>query len=85
MAVIRPVQDSLIWKYRLLIINFRGITPIYIPAVWSLHVPPKIHVFLWLVSHNRIMTRDNLKKRNIKKPEGCVFCSEKEIIHHLFL
>lgn len=30
------------------------------------------------------MTRDNLKKRHIKKPEGCAYCSEKESIHHLF-
>lgn len=30
------------------------------------------------------MTRDNLKMRHIKKPESCVFCSEKETIHHLF-
>ena len=45
--------------------------------------PPKIHVFLWLVSHNKIMTRDNLRKRRIIKPSDCVFCSEDETIHHL--
>lgn len=65
-------------------INFRGVKPVYIPAVWKLHVPPKIHVFLWLVSHNKIMTRDNLRKRHKIKPLDCVFCSENESVHHLF-
>lgn len=58
--------------------------PFYIPAVWNLHVPPKIHVFLWLISHNKIITRDNLRKRHIIKPLDCVFCSETESVHHLF-
>src|SRR3954470_19418924 len=30
------------------------------------------------------MTRDNLKKRHLNKPEDCVFCSEDESIDHLF-
>ena len=30
------------------------------------------------------MTRDNLKKRHMNKPEDCVFCSEPETINHLF-
>ena len=30
------------------------------------------------------MTRDNLKKRHMNKPEDCVFCSELETINHLF-
>jgi hypothetical protein len=30
------------------------------------------------------MTRDHLKKRNLNKPETCVFCSEPESVQHLF-
>jgi hypothetical protein len=30
------------------------------------------------------MTRDNLKKRNMNKPECCIFCSDDESIDHLF-
>jgi hypothetical protein len=59
------------------------VTPTFVPAVWGLQVPPKIHIFLWLVSHNKIMTRDNLKKRHVNKPGDCVFCSDLESIHHL--
>jgi hypothetical protein len=86
--------DSLIWQYDssgvysasslYAIINFRGITPIFIPAVWKIVVPPRIHVFLWLIMHNKIMTRDNMKKRKLNKPEDCVFCSEPESVQHLF-
>lgn len=69
-------QDTLVWQYNssgvystkslYSIINFRGIMPLYIPALWSLVVPPRIHIFIWLLSHNRIMTRDNLKKKTLK-------------------
>ena len=42
-----------------------------------------IYIFLWLVSHNKIMTRDNLKRRHLNKPEDCAFCSQLENVHHL--
>jgi hypothetical protein len=86
--------DSLIWQlenkgvysssslYHM--INFRGVQPLFIPAVWKLSVPPKIHVFLWLFSHNKLMTRDNLRKRHIIKPLDCVFCTKNETNSHLF-
>jgi hypothetical protein len=66
------------------IINYRGITPMYIPALWSVPVPPKIQFFLWLLSHNKLATVDNLNKKGMKKPEKCVFCEENESISHLF-
>ena len=55
------------------VINFRGICPVFIPALWKLNVPPRVHVFLWLLSHNKIMTKDNLRKRQIIKLEECLF------------
>ena len=64
-------------------INFRGVKPIFIPAIWKLLVPPRVHIFLWLVSYNKIMTRDNLRRRHIIKPLTCVFCSSDESIQHL--
>jgi hypothetical protein len=36
---------------------------VYSPAVWKVTVPPKIQFFLWLIAHNKILTRDNLVKR----------------------
>ena len=66
------------------VINFRGVQPVFIPAIWKLRVPPKIHVFLWLLSKNKLMTRDNLRKRHIIKPLDCVYCLEQESCSHLF-
>ena len=86
--------DSLVWQldskgvysssslYH--VINFRVVKPVFILVVWKLLVPPKIHIFLWLVSYNKIMTRDNLRKRHIIKPLDCVFCSSEKSIQHLF-
>ena len=50
------------------IINFRGVQPVYIPAVCFIKIPPRVQVFLWLLSHNKLMTKDNLAKRGIEKP-----------------
>ncbi|KAK1648329.1 hypothetical protein QYE76_066134 [Lolium multiflorum] len=64
--------DAFIWKYEntgvystsclYTIINFGGVQPVYIPAVWNLHIPPRVYIFLWLLCHNKLMPRDNLKK-----------------------
>jgi hypothetical protein len=71
--------DALIWQYEnkgeystsslYAIINFGGVTPVFILAVWQLVIPPRVHIFLWLLSQNKPMTRDKLKKRNMNKPE----------------
>ena len=41
-------------------VSFRGIQPVYTPVVWNLHVPPRIHIFLWLLTNNKTLTRNNL-------------------------
>lgn len=86
--------DSLIWQYEskgeyttgslYSIINFRGMQPVFIPSIWSIIAPPRVQVFLWLLSHNKLMTKDNLAKRGIQKTPECVFCNEQESIFHLF-
>jgi hypothetical protein len=66
------------------IVNFRGVQPVYLPAVWDLKIPPRIQNFLWLFSQNKILTRDNLRKRGIPKPLECSLCKEIESVSHVF-
>ena len=40
-------------------------------------------VFVWLVIHNKILTRDNLSKRQVVEDLSCLFCSEPEYVNHL--
>ena len=84
-SLVRQLENKGVYSTSSLyhVINFRGVSPVYIPALWKLAVPPRVHIFLWLVSHNKIMTRDNLRKRQILKPEECSFCLEKESVNHL--
>jgi hypothetical protein len=66
-------EDSVIWKFEskgvysvssmYAIVNFRGVMPVHIPAVWRVKVQPRVHVFLWLLANNKLLTRDNLSKR----------------------
>jgi hypothetical protein len=86
--------DHLIWRYEsngvysskslYAIVNFRGIQPVYLPAVWDLKIPPRIQNFLWLFSQNKILTRDNLRRRGIPKPLECSVCKDIESVTHLF-
>jgi hypothetical protein len=83
----QAVKDSLIWQHdnnRVYttsslynIINFRGVTP-----VWKLQIPPKVQIFLWLMSRNKLVTRDNLKK--IDNPDDLVFYIDDETELHIF-
>jgi len=46
--------------------------------------PPKIKIWLWLIWHNFIATKDNMLKRGWQGDPKCRFCEELETIHHLF-
>ena len=66
------------------IINFRGVQPVFVSAVWDIKVPPRVHFFLWLLSKNKVLTRDNLSKRRKLDDVSCLFCCELESVLHLF-
>jgi hypothetical protein len=55
-----------------------------VPSVWQLNIPPRIYIFLWLLSKNKLLTGDNLAKRRKLDDQTCLFCSEPESIKHLF-
>jgi hypothetical protein len=66
-------QDAIIWQFNSVgkyyvqslyaIVNNRGIKQVYTPVMWKLSVPPRVHIFLWLLANNKTLTRDNLAKR----------------------
>lgn len=54
--------------------------------VWDPSLWPKISTFLWLLCHNKILTWDNLRKRNFHGLSICPNCKqEEETIKHLML
>jgi hypothetical protein len=55
------------------------------PVMWKIHAPPpRIHIFMWLLANNKILTRDNLAKRRKVEDGTCLFCNETEKAVHLF-
>jgi hypothetical protein len=66
------------------LVNFGGVKQMFLPVVWKLKIPPRIQVILWLFSQNKIMTRDNLRKRGMPKPLECSLYKEIETVKHLF-
>jgi hypothetical protein len=87
-------NDTLLWKFdpngmlnvksMYAVINFRGIIHVHVHSTWKLKIPPNIHFFLWLMAHNKILTRDNMLKRQSVDDLTCVFCNELETCIHLF-
>lgn len=69
--------------YKLL--NFRGVNDNKYAIIWSLSLLPKIRIFLWLLLNNRILTKNNLRKRGWDGDIKCQFCPLQETISHLFL
>jgi hypothetical protein len=47
-------------------------------------IPLKIKIWLWMIWHNAIATKDNLLKRNWQGSATCQFCEDTETISHLF-
>jgi hypothetical protein len=41
-------------------------------------VPPKLHIFPWLLANNKTLIRDNLTKRREADDESCLFCEERK-------
>jgi hypothetical protein len=52
--------------------------------LWKSKIPLKIKIWLWLIWHNAIATKDNLLKRNWTGSPSCLFCFTHETILHLF-
>ena len=92
--VLYDEDDTIIWSYNssgkytiqslYVVLSFRGITPIFVSSVWKLNIPPRVQFFLWLLSQNKLLTRDNLAKRRRVSDPTCLFCADKESINHLF-
>ena len=52
--------------------------------LWNLKLPLRIKVFCWILIKDRILTKENLKKKGWKKVEMCEFCDDHETTEHLF-
>jgi hypothetical protein len=53
--------------------------------MWTLKLPLRIKVFCRLVIKNRILTKENLKKKGWKKVKLGEFCDDYETQEHMFL
>jgi hypothetical protein len=88
-------SDALIWMWEARgvytvksmygVVNFRGIRTIDIHCVRELKIPPKIQFFLSLLTHNKLLSRDNSIKRKSIDDLTCVFCDEFESCNIYFV
>jgi hypothetical protein len=54
--------------------------------IWCAKAPTRVAFFVWSAALGKILTHDNLRKRNIVVIEWCCMCKKKgESIDHLLL
>jgi hypothetical protein len=66
------------------IVSDGGIRVPHLAAIWKIQIPGRVHVFLWLLFQNRLLTRDNLAKRRHVHDLSCLFCDDPETSVHSF-
>jgi hypothetical protein len=52
--------------------------------IWKSRLPLKIKIFLWMLWHDRVLTREQMKIRKWKGSEKCKYCGKLETRNHLF-
>jgi hypothetical protein len=45
------------------VVSFKGILLIYTLSIWKICIPPRVQIFLLLLSKNKLLTGNNLAKR----------------------
>jgi hypothetical protein len=84
-------KDTIIWQYQSLgkyfvqtlyaIVNNRCVKQIFTLVMWKIPIPSRLHVFLWLLANNKVLTRDNLDKRRPVADKTCLFLMKMNQLH----
>lgn len=53
-------------------------------VVWGNNLPPKCKFFLWLLTSDKLPTRERLFRRYMTSASSCPFCPAEETRDHLF-
>jgi hypothetical protein len=59
-----------------------GRTPFWF--IWKAKIPQRIKVFLWLILNDKILSKENLSKRNWQGNARCDWCGCLETTSHIF-
>jgi hypothetical protein len=55
-------------------------------SIWQAKIPPRVAFFSWLASLGKVLTADNLRRRNLILVSWCCMCkADGESVDHLFL
>lgn len=56
----------------------------FMSQIFGRLISPRVHLFLWLLAKNKVLTMDNLAIRQEVADKSCLFCAEQETSRHLF-
>jgi hypothetical protein len=52
--------------------------------IWKAKIPQRIRVFMWLILKNKILSKENLKRKNWQGNVNCDWCGCLETTKHVF-
>jgi hypothetical protein len=86
-------SDAIIWQFNssgrysvqslYVVVNDRGRRQVFTAVKWKIGVPPRLHIFLWLLANDKILARNNLATRRHVEDGSCLFCADLESATHL--
>ena len=89
------LQDRISWRWEptgqfsvrslYKILNFRGEIATNSLLWWTVPIPHKIQIFMWLVCKHKILTRDVLASKGWTGSPICNFCTSHKTANHLFI
>lgn len=54
--------------------------------IWKLKIPPRVKVFIWLLTQKKILTNVQRVRRHLSRDHSCSLCHyHEESLHHLFV
>lgn len=61
------------------VLHNRGIICPFSNRLWKIKAPPKVRVFIWVMSQNKLLTREVLCKRDCGMILGCTLCHRQNL------
>jgi hypothetical protein len=90
---LQDVEDRIVWKLgknKMFSVKYmynaltKSVSGPNHKRIWKGRVPPKIKIFMWLMSNDAILTKGNMIRRKWSGSPKCHFCDQDETINHLF-
>lgn len=66
------------------VVNNMVFRHVFTNVMYKITVSLRLHISMWLLANNKVLTRENMTNRRKVDDQSCLFCSELEIVNHFY-